>query len=161
MLFKIQYWCALRPMEIIVREKSDFNIFDRVIKLGDTKTRDNDTTIIPKRFCTELQEWLNLKEQGRLFENLTYNTYYLWLKRLGKMLNIEALITHQNDTHEKTVGHIFRKSVGKDMVYGMVKDENGNKFQIPTISKHLRHAKPSITEDHYLKASQAQVSEIF
>ena len=161
MLFKIQYWSALRPMEIIIREKSDFNVSDRIIKLGDTKTRDNDTTIIPKRFCTELSEWLNLKERGRLFEGLTYHTYYLWLKRLGKLLDIEALITPQSNTHEKTVGHIFRKSVGKDMIYGLVLDENGNRFSLPIISKLMRHSKPSITEDHYLKASQSQVSEIY
>lgn len=161
MLFKLQYWCALRPMEAIVRTKADINVADRIIILGDTKTRDNDTTIIPTRFCTELSEWLNVQEEGRLFDGLTYHTYYLWLKRLGKMLDIEALNTPQSETHEKTIGHIFRKSVGKDMVYGEIRDKNGNKFQIPTISKHLRHAKPSITEDHYLKASQSQVAEIF
>ena len=161
MLFKILYWCALRPTEGILLQKSDFNFNNRTINLGQTKTKKNDAALIPQRFCQELEDYINTKENGRLFVGLTYHNLWEWLKKLGKSLNIEAWITPQNETGEKTVGHIFRKSIGKAMVYGEIKDDKGGKFTIPTISKHLRHKKPSMTEDHYLKASMSQVAELF
>jgi len=161
MLFKILYWCALRPIEGIQRSKSDFNLNNRTVKLGNTKTKHNDYALIPTRFVQELEYYLDQKEEGRLLDGLTYHTFYRWLKRLGKLCDIEAWIMPQYESHEKTVGHIFRKSVAKAMVYGDIKDKNGEKFQIPIISKHLRHSKPSMTEDKYLKASRSQVAEIF
>jgi len=161
MLFKILYWCALRPIEGITLKKSDFNFENRVIKLGKTKTRQNDEALIPTLFHNELENYVRLKVDGYLYEGLTYNTFYPWLKKLGVICDIEAWVTPQSKTGEKTVGHIFRKSIGKDMVFGVQTDKNGNKFQIPTISKHLRHSKPSITIDHYLKSSIEQVKEIF
>jgi integrase len=77
------------------------------------------------------------------------------------MLNIEAWTTPQSETGEKTVGHIFRKSIGKDMMDGVQTNIEGKPFEIHTISKHLRHAKPSITQDHYLKSSLQRVKEQF
>ena len=81
--------------------------------------------------------------------------------KLGKLNNVEAWVTPQAETGEKTVGHIFRKSIGKAMIEGDILDSNGQPFKIPVISKHLRHSKPSITEDHYLKSSLRQVKDIF
>ena len=156
-LFKILYYCALRPIEGIKLSKVDFNINDRYVYLGKTKTESNAKAIIPSIFCTELEIYLHNKDSGRLFPKLTYDTFYRWLKKLGEICEIEAWTTPQNETREKTVGHIFRKSIGKDMVYGNILDKNGRKFEIPIISAHLRHKKPSITIDHYLKASQEQV----
>jgi len=161
MLFRILYWCALRPMEAIELEKKDFNFTNRTISLHQTKTKKNDIALIPVRFSPQLKNYVISKEEGRLFEGLTYHAFYTWLKRLGKMLEIESWVTPQLETGEKTVGHIFRKSIGKAMVYGEITDDKGNNFKIPTISKHLRHKKPSMTEDNYLKANISQVAEIF
>lgn len=161
MLFKILYWCGLRPIEGIKLEKADFNFVNREINLHKTKTRKNDHALIPSIFCTELELYVKSRPDGRLFHELTYDTFYRWLKRLGVLCNIEAWTTHQKETGEKTVGHIFRKSIGKDMIYGVQTDNNGNKFDIVLISKHLRHAKPSTTIDHYLKANIQQIKEIF
>lgn len=155
MLFKILYWCALRPMEGITRSKEDFNLEEREIYLGKTKTKSNDKAPIPSLFIPELTDWLKTKESGLLFPSLTYDTAYRWFVRLGKQLNIPAWTIPQNKTGEKTKGHIFRKSLGKDMLDGT----HGKKFEIPIISKQLRHAKPSITIDHYLKASIEAVKE--
>ena len=160
-LFKILYYCALRPSEAIKLSKSDFNIQDRYVFLGETKTERNAKAVIPSIFCTELEIYLHHKDIGRLYPKLTYNTFYKWLKKLGEICEIEAWTTPQSQTGEKTVGHIFRKSVGKDMIYGVQVDKDGKKFEIPTISAHLRHKKPSMTIDHYLKASQESVKNMW
>ncbi len=161
MLFKILYWVALRPVEGIELKKEDVDLESRNLYLGNTKTRNNDAAPIPRRFVPELSEYLSHKKEGRLFDGLTYNTFYPWLKKLGVILDIEAWTTPQQETKEKTVGHIFRKSLGKDMVYGVHKDKNNQKFEIPIISKQLRHSKPSITIDHYLKASIESVKDVW
>jgi len=44
---------------------------------------------------------------------------------------------------------------------GVQTNIEGKPFEIHTISKHLRHAKPSITQDHYLKSSLQRVKEQF
>ncbi len=153
MLFKIQYECALRPIEAIKLSLEDFNIKDREIYLGKTKTIRGDKVVIPKNFVSELENYLKEKTPGRLFKDLTYHTYSFWLYKLGKTLQIKAWITPQIETGEKTLGHIFRKSKGKDLL----KEIGLNELDI--ISKHLRHSKPSITFDSYLKASTEAVKQ--
>jgi len=161
MLFKILYWSALRPSEGIRLKREDINIKDRVIHLGKTKTKQNDKAIIPIVFKDELSTYLQTKPEGELFKGLTYDTFYRWLKRLGKICKIKAWTSNEKDVGEKTVGHIFRKSIGKDMVFGEVLGKDGQKIEIPTISQHLRHSKPSMTIDHYLKATSEQVKNTF
>ena len=159
MLFKILYWLALRPIEGIMLEKKDINIEDREAYLGKTKTRYDDRAMIPTPFVPELESWLRTKEDGRLFPKLTYNTVYPWLRKLGVMLDIPAWTIPQSKTHEKTKGHIFRKSIGKDMLTGVHLTKDGKKFEIPVISKQLRHSKPSITIDHYLRSDIEAVKD--
>ena len=153
MLFRILYWCALRPIEGIKLSKEDFDLESRKIYLGKTKTHINDVAPIPAIFIPELESYLYSKDEGRLFPGLSYNTFYPWLKKLGKKLDIPSWVTLQSETGEKTVGHIFRKSIGKDMLTGVHRTKDGKKFEIPIISKQLRHSKPSITVDSYLKSS--------
>jgi len=153
MLLRILYWCALRPVEGIRLSKEDFDLESRKIYLGKTKTHTNDVAPIPTVFIPELEKYLYSKEEGRLFPGLTYNSFYPWLKKLGIMLDIPSWVTLQSETGEKTVGHIFRKSIGKDMLTGVHLNKDGKKFEIPIISKQLRHSKPSITVDSYLKST--------
>ena len=102
----------------------------------------------------DLAAWLETKEDGELFINLKYRTLWVWLKRLGKMLNIEAWMDGNRKREEElTVGHIFRKSWGKDMLDQLGYDK------IDVISTHLRHKKPSTTFDHYLKGNIAKVKD--
>ncbi len=152
-LFKILYECALRPIEGIKLEKENFNIRDRIIYLGKTKTTKGDKAVIPKKFVNELEIYINDKEPGRLFPGLNYAAFIKWIIRLGKDLEIEAWTTPQSESGEKTKGHIFRKSKGKDLL----KEIGLNELDI--ISKHLRHKKPSITFDSYLKASTEAVKQ--
>jgi integrase len=156
MLFEIMYWCALRPIEAIHLKKEDFDLEVREVYLGQTKTIKNDKAPIPTIFVTKLDGYLQDKEPGRLLPGLTYNTFYPWLKRLGKILSIPAWITPQSETGEKTVGHIFRKSVGKDMLSGMYGEKAKS---IPIISQQLRHSSPEVTMKHYLKSSIEAVKE--
>ena len=152
-LFKILYECALRPNEAIKISKEDINIRDRIIYLGKTKTTKGDKAVIPKKFLSELEIYVNQKEPGRLFPKLNYDAFIKWIYRLGKELEIKAWTTPQSETGEKTKGHIFRKSKGKDLL----KEIGLNELDI--ISKHLRHSKPSITFDSYLKASTEAVKQ--
>ena len=147
---------CLRPSEGIYLKKESFNLYDREIFLGQTKTKKADYAHIPHIFIDELDNWLSTKDNGRLFEGLTYGTAWVWLKRMGKDLDIQAWQVHEKDSNEKTKLHIFRKSVGKDMLSGMYGEKAS---AIPVISKQLRHSKPSMTEDHYLKASLETVKE--
>jgi integrase len=160
-LFKIMYYCALRPMEALTLSKEDFNLVDRYVKLGNTKTEKNAKAIIPMLFVQDLDDWLWDKEPGKLWVNLQYITFYKWLKRLGKLCDIEAWTTHRDITGELTVGHIFRKSVAKAMLNGEIKDKDGGDIQIPVISKHLRHKDVAMTLNHYLKSSQEAVRQTF
>lgn len=156
MLFKILYFCALRPSEGIFLKKESFNLNDREIYLGKTKTKKNDKAPIPRIFVDDLKLFLITKENGRLFPDLKYNTFYKWLKKIGNALDIEAWQTNEVVSGEKTVGHIFRKSIGKDMLSGLYGEKAK---EIPIISKQLRHSKPSMTVDYYLKSSIEAVKE--
>lgn len=156
MLYKILYFCALRPMEGINLSKVDFNLNDREISLGNTKTRKNDYAPIPSLFVDELGGYLTTKTNGKLFKGLNYLTFYRWLKKTGKGLDIEAWTTHRDESSEFTMGHIFRKTVGKDMLSGLYGDKAKS---IPIISKQLRHSKPSMTVDYYLKSSIEAVKD--
>ena len=139
--------------------KEDFRINDRKIKLGKTKTDPNAEGIIPRHFIGELEIYIRSKDTGRLFKGLTYHPFYVWCKRMGEELNIEAWNTPQSITREKTVGHIGRKSIGKDMIYGDVLSYDKKKVEIPTISKFLRHKSVAVTMDSYLKASLESVRQ--
>lgn len=156
MLLRILYFCALRPSEGINLTKESFNLIDREIYLGKTKTNKSDYAHIPSIFIDELDVWLETKASGRLFIGLKYNTAWKWLDRMGKDLDILAWQTPQRESSECTKLHIFRKSVGKDMLSGMYGEKAS---AIPVISKQLRHSKPSMTVDHYLKASLEAVKE--
>ena len=154
MLLKIQYWSALRPMEAITLEKHQINLEDRKIHLGKTKTTAVDVAMIPARFVPELANWLENKPDGqRLWIDLTYNTFYRHLLRLGKLCGIEAWTTPQSISKEKTIGHIWRKSQAKAQLHGDILNNKGEKFAIPIISYHLRHKNPSVTINSYLKSS--------
>ena len=158
MLFKLCYWCALRIGEAIKLKSEDFDLIVGKLYLGDTKANTNDDTAIPRFFIPELQIWLAGK-QGSLFPGLTYGTCIKWIERLGKALNILAWTKSQAETGEKTKTHIFRKSVGKDQLYGTY----GVKAPLPTISKTLRHKgkNPLTSTVHYLKASSDDVSNFW
>lgn len=154
-LFKNLYWMALRPTEGIKLKKEDFNLTEKQCYLGQTKTIQQDYAPIPDPYIPELSRYLEQKEPGRFLKGLEYKPFYYWLKRLGKLCNIPAWTTPQKETGEKTMGHIFRKSLGKDMRIGT----HGKKFEIEVISRQLRHSKPSITMDSYLKLSIEAVKE--
>jgi len=153
-LFRVQYECALRPIEAIRLKKEDINLDERQIYLGQTKTTSEDYAVIPRGFIPQYTQYIDTISPGRLTRGLTYSTYIFWIKRLGKMLNIPAWTTPQSVTHEKTKGHIFRKSKGKDLV-----QELGYAL-MPSISKHLRHSSPEITAKYYLKVTREAVKEV-
>jgi len=156
MLFKILYYCALRPIEGIMLKKGDFNLENREVNLGKTKTIKYDSAVIPKEFMDELTHYLDFKKDDRLFPDLKYATMFNWIIRLGKALNIPSWVIPESVSGEKTKGHIFRKSVGKDMHDGLFGESTK---RIGIISKHLRHKKISTTMDHYLKLDSEAVKE--
>lgn len=153
-LLKILYHMALRPSEGIKLKKEDFDLKNRTVYLGKTKTSKSDRAVIPRVFLEDLSWYLSDKEDGRLFPDLTYRTFWVWLKRLGIILGIEAwLPDNRKRMQENTVGHIFRKSWGKDALNNLGYDK------IDVISTHLRHSKPSMTFDYYLKGNVQKVQD--
>ena len=156
MLFKICYWLELRFGEAISLTKESFDLDVNEVLLGHTKTEKQGTAMIPNHFKPELQAWLYDK-QGPLFPDLTYNTAIKWIQKLGKKLNIQAWITSQSESGEKTKTHIFRKSIGKDMLYGTY----GRKAPLSVITKGLRHKgrNPLATTIHYLKVDGEDVKD--
>lgn len=157
-LFKIMYYSALRPMEAIRLKREDIDINNGVIYLGKTKTKTIDKAQIFYGFSDELELWLSFKDEGRLFPDLTYHRVYEWIVKLGKKLNIQAWIIPEYKSGEKTKAHIFRKSVGKDMINGMYGSDAQN---ISVIASLMRHTKPSMTMDHYLKINQDTLKKIW
>lgn len=156
-LFKIMYYSALRPTEAINLSKEDFDLKNRIIYLGKTKTKKTgDKAPIPRIFVDELGEYLQRKETGRLLPELKYDTMYKWMKRLGTMANVPAWIIPQSKSGEKTVGHGLRKSVGKHMFEGIYGDDNKSAAVIAGL---MRHGKPSMTFDHYLNLKIETVKE--
>jgi integrase len=152
-LFKLMYWSGLRPVEAIKLSKEDFHLVTRKIDLHQTKTKENDKGIIPMIFVDDLTIYLRTKKSGRLFPDLQYKTVYRWMKRLGVILDIPAWTTPRSESKEMTVGHAPRKSIGKNLIAGVHVPPDGGTYSILEVSKLLRHKKPSMTEEHYLKVS--------
>ena len=163
MLFKILYWCGLRINEGIKLTKEDFDFERMEVFLGKTKTHKGDRAVILTAFAPELMEWMATKDEGPLFPGLTYNTMIRWVYKLGKQLNITAWTTRRSESGEMTKSHIFRKSIGKDLLYGT--HTGGNKAPISVISKHLRHTGKKganiNTTTEYLKVSGKDVKDWF
>ena len=137
MIFRIAYWCGLRMIEARRLHAEDFDLEMKEVYLGKTKTRKEDYAPIPNVFIPDLRQYLRNKKGPLLDPQPTRDTVYKWLIRLGKMLKIQALTTSQEITGEKTKTHIFRKSIGKDMLYGT----HRKKASLPIVKKHLRHEK--------------------
>lgn len=151
MLFKICYWCGLRINEGIRLKAEDFDIMARRVYLGKTKTRKGDKGTIPDNFVAELEAWL-MGKQGELFAGMNRFVVHQWTKKLGVLLGIPAWTTPQAETGEKTRTHIFRKSVGKDMLYGT----HGEKMPLNIVQKKLRHTTLDMTS-RYLQVGDEDV----
>ncbi len=148
MLFKITRWLGLRISETLRLEAKDFN-FDRPeCFLGKTKGSKMDIAVIPPKSRDEIKQYLEGKE-GKLF-NVSRVTVWSWLKKLGVMLSIPSLTEPEKNTGEKTVTHIFRKSMAKDMLYA------GAPLNI--VQFKLRH-KDIQSTSKYLKASNQAVKD--
>jgi len=153
MLFLIAYWCGLRMIEATRLKADDFNLLLREVYLGKTKTHDEDYAAIPTPFIPELEEYLKNKK-GALFPDCNSQIVRVWLVKLGNMLDISCLTTPQSVTREKTKTHAFRKSLGKDMLYGTY----GQTAPLNIIMKTLRHESLDTTSK-YLKAGNEDVKD--
>ena len=156
MLFKILYWSGLRFQEGINLKIEAIDINRKELNLGKTKTEKQGVAVIPDVFLDELLTYvLTLDRQdGPLYPGLTYDTAKRWLWKLGKICDIPAWNIRQSESGEKTLSHIFRKSIGKDMLMGT----HGKKADIAIIAKQLRHKNTKVTEN-YLKSSNEAVKE--
>lgn len=148
MMLKLSYYLGLRISETITLKKSSFDLDECEVELGETKTENNALASIPPSFIKELEKYLSTKIDGFLFLNsytnklITRQTVWVWLKKLGQICNIRALTTPLDESHEMTKTHIFRKSIGKDMLY--------QNAPLNVIMKKLRHTSLDMTT-RYLK----------
>lgn len=144
-LFRVTYWCGLRMSEAVKLKKEDFDLMRCEVYLGKTKKAKNDYAPIPEPFIPQLNQFLAMKEVGRLWPKLTArHVRQQWVNKLGEMLNIPAWTTSQQESGEKTKTHIFRKSIGKDMLYGT----HGKKAPLNVVQKQLRHSDISTTSKY-------------
>lgn len=148
MMFKIMRYCGLRVNEACKLDAADFDLELREVNLHKTKTNRHDFATIPKEFLKDLEQYLKNKS-GILFPT-NRDTVYYWLMQLGRKLDIAALTTPQSETGEKTKCHIFRKSIGKDMI------NQGLPANI--VMAKLRH-KDLGTTTQYLKLNLADVKQ--
>lgn len=137
MSMKIAYYCALRyGAEVSDRTKEDFDFDRKELYLGKTKTKKEDYGAIPEFFIPELQAYLDTKKKGEpILKDCDAQNMYKWLMKLGDMLQIEAFLTPQSITGEKTKLHIFRKSFLKEMAFG----DFDKKAHLGQIQAHARH----------------------
>ena len=159
MSMKIAYYCALRyGSEVAKLTKGSFDFQRHEVYLGRTKTRKEDYGVIPKFFEPELNEYLMKKNDTDfiLSPPPTRKTMYDWLMRTGAELGIEAFLTPQKITGEKTKMHIFRKSFLKDMHNGTF----GKKATLGAIQSHARH-KDLLQTVRYLRLDIEGAKEYF
>ena len=142
MIFKIAYHGGLRVNEVLKLRPKNIHFDMLEIELGQTKTEQRGLASIPQSFVNELKEYVQGKDPVELMFPVSRQTAYDWLMRIGKALSITALTTPQTETHEKTKTHIFRKSIGKDMLY--------KKAPLNIIQRKLRHNNINTTSE-YLK----------
>lgn len=158
MSMKIAYWCALRyGAEVAHLTKEDFDFERNEVYLGKTKTNKEDYAPIPLPFKHELRLYLEQKKELEpILKDCSDQNMYKWLIRIGEALEIEALVTPQSVTGEKTKLHIFRKSMLKDMFYGTF----GKKAHLGQIQSHARHRKVTTTAA-YLRLNIEGSKEFF
>lgn len=155
MMIKICYWLGLRIGEYLKLKAEDFDLEHREVYLGKTKTESNVYVTIPPHIMPELTNYL-FDKKGSLLPGCNRFIVYHWLVKAGKALDIPALTTKQSETKENTKCHIFRKSIGKDMLYGTHTD--GTKAPLNVVSASLRHTNLQTTSE-YLKVNRADVKE--
>ena len=143
-LFKIAYWCGLRMKEACNLKKEDFDLISNEVYLGLTKKKKNQYAPIPLPFVPELQQYLQTKPNGQLLKDCNPQIVRVWVRRLGKILDVAAWTTPQEVTGEKTLTHIFRKSIGKSMLYGVY----GKKAPLNVVQKQLRHSSLTTTSKY-------------
>lgn len=157
MVFKIARWCALRMIEATRLKVEDFDLVIREVYLGRTKTNKEDYAPIPVPFIPELQLYLRNKKEGLLLDPIPKrDTVQKWVLKLGVLCDVKAWTTPQEVTGEKTKMHIFRKSIGKDMVYGVY----GKKAPLSTVMKTLRHTNLNTTSK-YLKVDIEEAKDFW
>ncbi len=142
MIFKIAYNSGLRVNEVLKLKPKDFDFDLLEINLGQTKTEQRGLASITPSFKPELETWIkSFIPDVKLFP-ITRQAAYNWLMEIGRALSISALITPQTETNEKTKTHIFRKSIGKYMLY--------KQAPLNIIQRKLRHTSINMTSE-YLK----------
>jgi len=132
-LYRISYWCGLRITECCKLKTADFDLASKIVFLGKTKTKKHDKAQIPDPFLPALKKYLARHKPGFLIPGCNRFIVHQWLTKTGEALQIKALTTPQEVTGEKTKCHIFRKSIGKDMLAGTW----GVKADLPLVQKTI------------------------
>lgn len=145
MSMKIAYYCCLRyGAEVSYLTKEDFDFEKMEVYLGKTKTRQEDYAPIANvnGFPLELRTYLAGKQPLEpILKDCDAQNMYKWLLKIGDVLQVQAFLTPQSITGEKTKLHIFRKSMLKDIMYGTF----GKRGHIGHAQSMARHKKATTT----------------
>ena len=160
MLFRYCFWCALRVNEALRFDTDHWNNEESTVFLPKTKSKSKVYVTIREPLKSVWDEWcLSCIANGnkKPFGMIKYVTLTKWLYRLGEMCDVKAWQVRTSESGEKTLTHIFRKSMSKGMKKGDV-HKDGKKADIYTIKETLRHKDVGVTS-RYLRISAEEVEE--
>ena len=154
--YYLAYACALRISEALQVRGRNFDWGRGELYLGKTKTKSNFVAVPPwarGRLQGFFSEW---GDDDPILPGCSRQTVYRWLLKAGQDLDIEALATEQVTSGEKSITHVFRKSLAKDMLWGRW----GRKANIAEVQAQLRHENPIIT-GKYLRLGYEGAAEFW
>lgn len=156
MVWKCAYWLCLRMINANRLKVEDFDLQKNEVYIGKAKRKKGVIAVIPPGFKGELSRYLEEKEKG-YFLNCSLENHRYWLRLVGEKLDIQALKSSQDETGEKNVKHIFRKSRAKDLLWGTY---DGKRVPLNIIQKILNHDSLETTTK-YLNLNPEDIKEYF
>lgn len=152
-LFHCCYFLGFRISEALALQWKDIDLDEKKLLLRKTKTKKFVELYIPPQLLEKFLPFyqyhtIEYPEEANVFPTIRYRTLVFLLKKLGNDLKLNCWTESQKDTGEKTISHIFRKSIGKDMLLGRF----GKKAELPLVQQKLRHESLTTTSK-YLKSN--------
>jgi len=149
MMYKIQFFCALRIGEARKLTKDNFDLNHRILYLVNPKTKKGGVqkTTIPPPLIADLMYFLDLKKRFPkdlpLFR-IGQTAAWTYCKQGGELANLNIFEELENRSIEGMFTHIFRKSYAKFM------EENG---ATPSLIMLKGRWKPRAVYQFYTKPS--------
>ena len=113
LLFKVQYYCALRISEALSLEKGDFDLERRILRIKRAKTGKNQKTSIPMPLLQELHAQFAMLPD-KIFDTSRQSAWE-YGKKAGHLAGLNIFEDQDKREIEGVWTHLFRKSYAKMM----------------------------------------------